>query len=133
MSHISAKKTADEDKSKEFVVSKSPATGKELGVSKLNTPDDVRYAVERARKVQPLWAATPIKERSRIMIRVRDYIVEHADEIARTVSLDNGKTVTDAMVAEAFGSAMAADYYAKNTKRLIKDKGIRPGPHDDGV
>ena len=60
------------------------------------------------------------------MIRVRDYIVEHAEEIAQIVSLDNGKTVTDAMVAEAFGSAMAANYFAKNTKRLLKDKGIKP-------
>ena len=60
------------------------------------------------------------------MIRVRDYIVEHAEEIARIVSLDNGKTMTDAMVAEAFGSAMAANYFAKNTKRLLKDRGIKP-------
>ncbi|MBN2223596.1 MAG: aldehyde dehydrogenase family protein [Deltaproteobacteria bacterium] len=127
MSHTSARKTVDEDKSKEFVVSKSPATGQKLGVSQLNTPDDVLIAVETAKKIQPLWAATPIKERSRAMIRVRDYIVQHADEIAQTVSLDNGKTLTDAMVAEAFGAALAADYYAKNTKRLIKDKGIRPG------
>lgn len=127
MSHTSAKKQVNEDKSKGFVISKSPATGQELGVSKLNTPGDVRNTVARAKKIQPLWAATPIKERSKAMIRVRDYIVEHADEIARIVSLDNGKTLTDAMVSEAFGSALAANYYAKNTKRLLKDKGLRPG------
>ncbi len=127
MSHISARKSADEDKNKEFVVSKSPATGREIGVSELNTPNDVRIAVERARKAQPLWAATAIKERSRIMIRVRDYVVEHADEIAKTVSLDNGKTMTDALITEAFSTAMAANYYAKNAKRLLRDKGIRPG------
>jgi acyl-CoA reductase-like NAD-dependent aldehyde dehydrogenase len=127
MSHTSAKMTADEGKTKAFVVSKSPATGQELGVSKLNTPDDVRLAVERAKKIQPLWAATPIKERSRIIVNVRNYIVEHADEIARIVSLDNGKSLTDAMIAEVFGAAMAANFYAKNTKRLLKDQGIKPG------
>ncbi len=61
MSYIPAKKTADEEKNGKFVVSINPATGKELGVSKLNTPDDVRYAVERARKVQPVWAANRLK------------------------------------------------------------------------
>jgi acyl-CoA reductase-like NAD-dependent aldehyde dehydrogenase len=127
MSHISARKTADEQKSREFVTSRCPATGKELGVSELNTAEDVRIAVRKAKEAQPLWAATPIKERSKIILRVRDYIVKNADEIAKIVSLDNGKTLTDAMVAEAFGAAMAADYYAKNAKHLLKDKGIRPG------
>ncbi len=126
MSHISAGKTANGDGGKGFVVSMNPSTGKELGISELNTPDDVRLAVERARKAQPLWAAMAIKERSRIMLRIRDYIVENAEEIARIVSMDNGKTMTDAMVAEAFGSAMAANYFAKNTKRLLKDKSIKP-------
>jgi acyl-CoA reductase-like NAD-dependent aldehyde dehydrogenase len=127
MSHISAKKPAGEEKGAGFVISKSPATGKELGVSKLNTAEDVRSTVERARKVQPLWAATPIKERSRAMLRVRDYVIEHSEEIARTVSLDNGKTLTDAMLAEVFGAVMAANYLAKNSKRILKNRGIKPG------
>jgi len=127
MSHITAKKSVSEAKDNGFVVSKSPATGLELGISKLNSSNDVLAAVEKARKVQPVWAATPIKERSRIILRVRDYVIENADEIARTVSLDNGKTLTDAMVAEVFGAAMTANYFAKNTKRLLKDTGLKPG------
>jgi acyl-CoA reductase-like NAD-dependent aldehyde dehydrogenase len=125
MSHTPAK-SSHEKGGREFIVSRNPSTGEELGVSKLNSAEDVRLAVEKAGNVQPLWAATTIKERSKIMIRVRDYIVEHADEIARIVSLDNGKTRTDAMIAEVFGAAMAANYYAKNTKRLLKDTGIKP-------
>ncbi len=126
MSQIPLAKDQKAKENARHVVSKNPATGEELGTVTLNSPEDVVAAVKKARKVQPLWAATPVKERTRAMLKIRDYVVEHADELALIISQDNGKTRTDALVSEVFGTAMNIDFFAKKAPRFLKDKPLPP-------
>ncbi|MFT3865461.1 MAG: aldehyde dehydrogenase family protein [Solirubrobacterales bacterium] len=58
--------------------------------------DDVARAVEAARRAQPAWRATPVIERVKILRRVNDLVRERAEEIARTITAEIGKTITDA-------------------------------------
>jgi len=48
---------------------KSPATLDPIGEIEVATADDVRAAVERARKVQPTWAEAGFDERARHLRR----------------------------------------------------------------
>jgi acyl-CoA reductase-like NAD-dependent aldehyde dehydrogenase len=105
----------------------NPATGELLGASRIDSPADVRAAVARARAAQPAWAALPVKERVAAIIRVRTWIATHANDIAETISRDNGKTRTDAMLTEVFPAALAATYYAKNARRFMASEYITPG------
>lgn len=105
----------------------SPATGEIIGTSLLDGVEDVKKSVQRARQAQPAWAALPLSARVAAVLRVRDYIVEHADELAETIARDNGKTRIDAMATEILPSAMAATYYAHNAKRFLAERWLRPG------
>ena len=109
-----------------YTICKNPSTGEEIGKSKLNTPDDLRNAVAKAKKVQPQWAEKSFDERKKAMLKVRDYVVENADELADIINRDNGKTRTEAMTAEILGTVMHIDYLAKNAKRLLKEKRLKP-------
>ncbi|MDR3237754.1 MAG: aldehyde dehydrogenase family protein [Spirochaetia bacterium] len=88
---------------------------------------DIFSMVFNAKRAQKQWEAFPIKTRIQYIRRVGDYIVAHADEIAEVISLDNGKTLTDAMAAEVLPCAAAIDYYCKNAKKFMRDKKIAPG------
>ena len=100
----------------------NPATGEVVGYSSVNTKEELKAAVERARAAQPGWEATPLKERRRAMMRVRDYLASHADELAEIISKDNGKTRVDALVTEILPAAMAVSYYVRKAKGFLKDK-----------
>ena len=62
----------------EVTASYNPATGERIGSTPLNTPQDVKEAVARAREAQGQWVTRPISERADLLLRVRAYIVERA-------------------------------------------------------
>lgn len=112
---------------REQTTCKNPATGEIIGYSPLDEVADVAEVVRRSREAQEGWGATPVKERARAILRVRDYVASNADDIAEIISRDNGKTRTDALATEVLPAIMAADYYAKNAARFLEDRMIKPG------
>ncbi|MHB1033820.1 MAG: aldehyde dehydrogenase family protein [Pirellulales bacterium] len=108
-------------------ISTSPLTGEVLGSSSRDTVEMLRESLLRARAVQPAWAKTPVKKRARAMLRVRNYVVEHAEELAETISRENGKTRIDALATEVLPAAMAANYYAKTAKAILRPRRVGAG------
>lgn len=75
----------------------NPSTGDEIGSVPLSTALEVDAAVRAARKAQPSWAATPIKERSQIFFRYKRLMEEQIQGLAALVSLENGKVMSEAV------------------------------------
>ena len=80
----------------EMLADRNPATGELLGHVPLSGAADVDAAVRAARAAQPAWRATPPQERARVLMRIRDVLDEHRDELAGLVTRDMGKTLADA-------------------------------------
>ena len=55
---------------------------------------DVDQAVQAAKAAFPAWSLMPAAERSRILVRVADLILERLDELALAESIDNGKPLS---------------------------------------
>lgn len=106
----------------EPTVCTSPATGEVIGHSRVDTSEDVRAAVARARAAQPAWASMPVRGRVAAMRRLRDHVVAKADELAATISRDNGKTRLDALATEVLPAVLAADYYCRKARRFLADR-----------
>jgi acyl-CoA reductase-like NAD-dependent aldehyde dehydrogenase len=104
----------------------NPATFEVLGHSDLNSPADVTVAVEAAREAQKVWSDLTAKERSACLMKIRDYLVDAADELAEVIARDNGKTRTDAMVAEVVPATLALTYYCRKGALFLKDRRLMP-------
>src|ERR687884_1438618 len=69
----------------------SPATGATIGTVPEGTREDARRAIAAANAAWRDWAARSAFERAAAMERVAELIVERRDELARTLTLDQGK------------------------------------------
>ncbi|HXD58084.1 MAG TPA: CoA-acylating methylmalonate-semialdehyde dehydrogenase [Thermoleophilaceae bacterium] len=73
-----------------------PATLDVLAQVPLSTPAELDDAVAAARAAFPGWRDTPVIERARILFSLRERLTADADELARLVTLEMGKTRADA-------------------------------------
>ena len=75
----------------------NPATGEQVGTLGLSTDAEVNAAVASAKAALPGWAATPPAKRARVMFAYQALVRERADDIAREISREHGKTHDDAL------------------------------------
>ncbi len=74
----------------------SPLDGREIGRVGLSNARDVEHAVLAAERAFPGWAATPLRERARLLGRFRALIVEQQDDLAHSVAAESGKMPAEA-------------------------------------
>jgi phenylacetaldehyde dehydrogenase len=91
-----------------------PATGAELARVAQAGPADVDLAVAAARRAfdDGPWRTLKPAERARVLWRLGDLILEHADELAGLETLDNGKTLASARAVDVPGAAGLFHYMA---------------------
>ncbi|MFC5703741.1 CoA-acylating methylmalonate-semialdehyde dehydrogenase [Cohnella faecalis] len=74
----------------------NPATGDRLTTVPLSSKSELDAAVEAASAAFGMWSMTPVPRRARILFKYQQLLVEHWDELARLITLENGKTYKDA-------------------------------------
>ncbi|WP_254258484.1 CoA-acylating methylmalonate-semialdehyde dehydrogenase [Methylovorus sp. MM2] len=74
----------------------NPATGKIQAQLSYATVDEVNTAISAAQAAFPAWSTTPALKRARIMFKFKALLDEHANELAKAISLEHGKTISDA-------------------------------------
>jgi succinate-semialdehyde dehydrogenase/glutarate-semialdehyde dehydrogenase len=94
----------------------NPATGDTLGhVAHAGQPDLAR-AIAAVAKGFRTWSATSSYERSKIMRKAADLLRERADEIARILTLEQGKPLVEAR-GEVNSAADVIDWFAEEGRR----------------
>ncbi|WP_017614916.1 succinic semialdehyde dehydrogenase [Nocardiopsis salina] len=96
----------------------APYTGGPLADLPVSEPEDVDAAFVRARAAQKAWAATPLSERRRIMLRFHDLVLDRRDEALDLMQAENGKTRRDSFL-EVTDIAITARYYGRGAARLL--------------
>ena len=74
----------------------SPYDGSVVGTVPVAGPDDVEAALAAAEAGAARWRRTPAHERMRILLRAAQLADDRAGEIARMISSEVGKTITEA-------------------------------------
>ena len=74
----------------------NPATGQVSGQLGLASQATVEAAIASAAQAFPAWRDTPPLRRARIMMKLRDLLEQHADEIAALITAEHGKVLNDA-------------------------------------
>lgn len=74
----------------------NPATGEVLAQVPISSQEDVNDAVKAAREAFKDWSKTPVPKRARILFKYQQLLVENWDELAKLITMENGKSYTEA-------------------------------------
>ncbi|MDR0635780.1 MAG: aldehyde dehydrogenase family protein [Treponema sp.] len=74
----------------------NPANGKVIDTVPAATEDDVKWAVEKAKEGQKKWAQVPVHEKGDILLKFVAMVEENKEKLARTLSDETGKPITEA-------------------------------------
>jgi malonate-semialdehyde dehydrogenase (acetylating) / methylmalonate-semialdehyde dehydrogenase len=74
----------------------NPATGEVIDTCPLSTKEDVAAAVKAAERAFKLWRETPPLDRTQYFFKLKSILEEHVEELAKLVTLENGKTLVEA-------------------------------------
>jgi malonate-semialdehyde dehydrogenase (acetylating)/methylmalonate-semialdehyde dehydrogenase len=81
----------------------NPATGAQTGAVDLASVEEVAAAVAAAKAAFPAWRATSLSRRSEIFFRMRALFDEHREDIAKFLTREHGKVLSDALGEVARG------------------------------
>ncbi|WP_102794517.1 NAD-dependent succinate-semialdehyde dehydrogenase [Bowmanella denitrificans] len=110
---------------KQFVVS-NPADGQELlKVADLG-PEDAELAVQSAAEAFSAWSKKAAMERSQLLRKWFELMMQHQDDLARLLTLEQGKPLTEAKGEIAYG-AQYVEWFAEEAKRVYGDTIPAPG------
>ncbi|AEF42045.1 NAD-dependent succinate-semialdehyde dehydrogenase [Hoyosella subflava] len=109
---------------KTFAVT-DPSTGETLCDVADANPDEAMAALDAAAKAQAGWAATPARERSEILSRAHQLLIDEKERLALIMTLEMGKPL-----AEARGEiGYAAEFFRWFAEEAVRiDGGFMPSP-----
>ncbi|MDN5788060.1 aldehyde dehydrogenase [Pseudorhodobacter sp.] len=94
----------------------NPATGEKIGSTLLASRDDIDMAVKAAEVAAAGFAAMPAADRAAILTRAADLIIARSDEMARLLTREQGKPVSDNLKEILFGADVLRYYAAEATR-----------------
>jgi succinate-semialdehyde dehydrogenase/glutarate-semialdehyde dehydrogenase len=99
----------------------NPATGEVLKTFPEHTDEQVWSALARADKAFRAWAARPFSERSKIIARSAQILLEQKEELARLATLEMGKRIAESR-GEVELSASIMQYFADKAEVFLAPK-----------
>ncbi len=104
----------------ETIAVTNPANGQPLGSVPKMGSEETREAIDAANLALPAWRALTAKERANILRRWFDLIMEHQDDLARLMTLEQGKPLAEAK-GEISYAASFIEWFAEEGKRIYGD------------
>jgi succinate-semialdehyde dehydrogenase/glutarate-semialdehyde dehydrogenase len=97
-----------------------PATGALVGTAPLCGAPETKRAIDAASRAFPAWRAKTAKERSAILRAWTALMLEHADDLARILTAEQGKPINEAKGEITIGAAYV-EWFAEEAKRVYGD------------
>ena len=98
----------------------NPATGEVIAQVADATPADAERAIAAAARAQISWAETPAPERSRLLYKWFDVVMLNQEELAKILTLEQGKPLAEARGEIAYGASYI-EWFAEEAKRIYGD------------
>ena len=106
----------------------NPSTGQ--AIAEISTADQAQCdaAITAAHEAFPAWAKTPSRVRSEILRKAFEIMTAESDDIARLISMENGKTFSDAKGEVTY----AAEFFRWFAEEAVRTPGdFRHSPSGD--
>ncbi|EMD40403.1 hypothetical protein CERSUDRAFT_80075 [Gelatoporia subvermispora B] len=94
----------------------NPATGEVLGTIPEMALTETKQAIDAAAEAFKAWSKTTAKQRHDILKKFYDLMQQHQDDLARIITLENGKPLSEAKGENAY-SASFLEWFAEEAVR----------------
>ena len=101
----------------DYISVKNPATGDLIQEVKINTEEEIKLALKRGHDSFKKWSKINAHERSRLLQKWSKKINENKEEIAKVMTMENGKPLSESL-GEVDYSTSYIDWYAEEAKRI---------------
>lgn len=98
----------------------NPATGEKLGTIPKMGGAETRRAIEAANAAFPKWRAKTAQERSTILRRWSELLLEHQEDLAVLMTAEQGKPLAESR-GETVYAASFLEWFAEEAKRIYGD------------
>ena len=101
----------------------NPADGSVIATLPIDDRERVSEVVARVRANQPSWEALGIKGRRRWLNQLRDWMLDHSDEIADLMQAETGKVRAEA-AGESVYLTDLINFYGRKARRFIGEEKV---------
>ena len=108
------------------ITSYNPATEEEIATVSALDSDGAVDAIRAAKEAFPQWSATPVAERQKLIGRWLQIMLDERDELARLVSSEGGKPITEAGLVDVFPGLETLFFYSRKLSKLLAFKPVKP-------
>ena len=106
----------------------NPATGDVIGYVPNLGAEETRQAIEAAEKARHGWAKRTAKERSQVLRRWFELMMENQDDLGAILTAEQGKPLAEAKGEIAYGASFV-EWFAEEARRAYGD--VTPGHAPD--
>jgi len=108
-------------------ISINPSTGKPIGDVQLAGETEINETIERANEAFLLWKSVSIHERLNYLQKTQDWLLENFEEVAKTVTTEQGKPYAEALGVEIIPALDYLKFLRKNAENILSE--IKPEYH----
>jgi succinate-semialdehyde dehydrogenase/glutarate-semialdehyde dehydrogenase len=105
----------------------NPATGEQLGTIPLMGAAETKRAIAAANAAWPAWRKKSAKERSVILRKWNDLILENTEDLAQLMTAEQGKPLTESRGEVAYGASFI-EWFGEEAKRVAGETLASPWP-----
>jgi acyl-CoA reductase-like NAD-dependent aldehyde dehydrogenase len=109
---------------RESIESRSPSNGKKIDSVSIATPEDIREAFIKGRKIQKLWGEKTLRNRRKILLSLRENIIRDRENLAHLISQENGKPKFEALAHEIFPVVALITFFAQELEKTLAPESI---------
>lgn len=106
----------------------NPATGEVIGLVPKLGATETRAAIDTAARAQKEWAARTAKERSGVLRRWFELMIENKDDLGQILTIEQGKPLAEATGEIVYGASFI-EWFAEEARRVYGD--LVPGHQKD--
>jgi len=105
----------------------NPATGEVIANVARCGADETAEAILAAERALPGWRDLPVKQRAQRMHRWYELLMDHQNDLAVIMTLEQGKVLQESRGEIAYGASFI-EWFSEETKRIYGDVIPAPGP-----
>ena len=102
-----------------------PKTGKVFDEVVQTPVQEIPAIYEELVEGQKQWASISLKNRQKLILGIRDWVLNNIEDLALVISQDNGKSNTEAIIAEIYPVIDLIDHFGKKAHHYLEDEKIK--------